>query len=380
MNHRSIKPIRRVLACAVTLGLLVTACGGGSEDGGGGGGAASGPSEPPYGTIDYLGWEGYDTFFGSNEQVISDLGIEFNSAYIGATPDIAAKFASGGGDGIDLIAWTGASYKQIFATKGATTPITEEEVPNLALLDQIFKDDKWGQFKDADGNWIAIPFSFAPLGITYDSTKIEPKSYTDLLDPKYKGLIGIPDVPPLHLQLSSSALGYDADTVTPEQLDEMIAFMEPYFAQSKSLSPSFGDIIGQLSSGEIVASFGAFPGLAAFTDNPDIKSVFPTERTTGFVELYSIPADADNRNGALAFINAMLDPANNAAANEALHQATPINDAVPMMSDENKSLYPYDDLDAFFADNPIVGLPDGENGSITMGDFIDAYSNLAVGG
>ncbi len=363
---------RVVIALLAAMALVAGACGGGDDEA-----EAAGP---PYGTLDYLGWEGYDTFFGANEAAVTELGVEFNSSYIGAGSDIAAKFASGGGDGIDLLAWTTANHVQNREVEGTLSPITEDEVPNLSLLMPAFADDTWGHFKDDDGNWLAIPFSFAPLGITYDSTQIEPTCLSDLLDPSLTGKVGMADIPPLHIQAAAAALGYKAEDVTPEQLEEISAFMAPMFAQSRSLSPSFGDIIGQLASGEIVAAYGGYPGLGAFTENPDIKTVFPCEGTSGFVEVFSIPEGADNRAGALAFINSMLDPENNAAINDAFAQATTITDAVPLMSEANAALYPYDDVEGFLAENPITGLPYGENGTITMGDFIEVYGSLATGG
>jgi len=226
---------------------------------------------------------------------------------------------------------------------------------------------------------LAIPFSFAPLGITYDSTKVSPTCLADLLEPEYEGLLGVPDIPPLHLQASAAALGYKAEEITPDQLVEVEEQMRPLFAQAKSLSPSFGDIIGLLASGEIVAAYGGYPGLGAFTENPDILTVFPCEGTSGFVEVFSIPADADNREGALAFINAMLDPETNAAINDAFFQATPISDLIPLISEANQELYPYDDIEGFLTENAIMSLPNGENGTIGFGEFIDVYGAVASG-
>ena len=293
-----------------------------------------------FGTLDFLGWEGYDTFFGANEAALAELGIEINATYIGAPSDIAARFATGGGGGIDLLAWTSATHAQYRAVEGVLSPIAPEEIPNVEGLISQFADDTWNQFKDDDGNWLAVPFSFAPLGITFDSSQLSPTSYADLLDPELTGLVGIPDIPDLHLQAAAAAIGYDPATVTPEQLDEVIEFMRGIFAQARVLSPSFGDIIGLLASGEALASYGGYPGLGAFTENPDIVTVFPEEGTFSFVEVYSIPADADNREGALAFINAMLDPEVNAAINDVFAQATPVQASIELMSDGNKALYP----------------------------------------
>ena len=331
------------------------------------------------GEIDFLGWEGYDTFFGAADAPIADLGITINATYMASPADIASRFASGGGEGIDILAWTSSNHAQYRSIEGVLSPITEEEVPNLAGLNEAFGNDTWNQFKDEDGNWLAIPFTFAPLGITYDSSKVSPTSYADLLEPEFTGLLGIPDVPGLHVQAASAALGYDAETLTPEELDDVIAFMTPLWGQARVLSPSFGDIIGLLASGEIDAAYGGYPGLGAFTQNPDIVTVFPEEGTFSFVDVYSIPVDADNRQAALDFINAMLDPANNAAINEALAQATTVTDSIPLMSDANAALYPYEDLAGFFATNSVMTLPGGANG-VGMGEFIDAYSTLVAGG
>lgn len=331
------------------------------------------------GEIDYFGWEGYDTFFGGVDPLLEELGVDFNSTYMGAPSDVPAKFASGAGDGIDLIAWTSAEHEMYRAVEGVLSPISPDEVPNLAGLLPAFRDDTWGQFKDSDGNWLLIPFSFAPLGITYDSSRVSPTSYADLLDPSLKGQIGIPDIPGLHVQAAAAALGYTAQDLTPEQLDEVIAFMQTIWSQARTVSPSYGDIIGLLASGEIMASYGGYPGLGAFTENPDILTAFPEEGTFSFVEVFSIPAEADNREGALAFINAMLDPVNNAAINDVLAQATTVEASIPLMSEANAALYPYATLDDFFAKNPVMAVPTGANG-VDMGDFIEKYASLSAGG
>ena len=412
MTYRSSRSRRSLLfAILIALSVAGAACGNGDGDDGDGG-TASAPTEETsapttqaptattaaaspattaaaatddapagdFGTLDFLGWEGYDTFFGVTDSTLSDLGIEINATYIGTPADIVSRFASGGGGGIDVLAWTSAVHAPYRSTEGVLSPISPTEVPNLAGLISLFADDTWDQFKDADGNWLAIPFSFAPLGITYDSSQISPTSYADLLAPELTGKIAIPDIPDLHLQAAAAALGLDPQTITADEVDEVIEFMRPIFAQARVLSPSFGDVISLLASGEVVASYGGYPGLGAFTENPDIVTVFPTEGTFAFVEVYSIPADADNRAGALAFINAMLDPEVNAAINDAFAQATPVQASIELMSELNRTLYPYDDLGAFLAANPVTSLPSGQNGAITMGDFIEAYATLSTGG
>ncbi len=229
------------------------------------------------GTLDYYGWEGYDRFFGAADPVIDDLGITFRSIYIGSAPEIAARFATGGGRGIDLLAWTSTNHHQLRNTPGVLSPISEDEVPNLAGLISQFGDDQWNHFKDDDGNWLAIPFSFAPLGITYDVTQVRPSAYADLLVPELKGRIGVPDGPGMHALVASAALGYEAQTLSPAQLEGVVSFMRRVWGQARLVSPSYGDIVALLDAGEIAAAYGGYPGLAAFTTNQNIRTVFPAE-------------------------------------------------------------------------------------------------------
>jgi len=208
MQSESIRRLWRVLALLLSLTLLAASCGSDgdsaaesevteaaessdtTEDAGGDDDAAE-PVAAAGGSIDYLGWEGYDTFFGANADSLAELGIDFNATYMGAPSDIAAAFASGGGEGIDLLAWTSANHRQYRGIEGTLSPITVEEVPNLAGLIDRFGADEWGQFTDDNGDWLAIPFSFAPIGITYDSSRVSPTSYADLRDPSFAGRLGV---------------------------------------------------------------------------------------------------------------------------------------------------------------------------------------------
>jgi len=398
--------VRLLTTLVIALGLIASACGSddtsssepASDDSASTSTESSDSSEPAdadtdagadgeaasggFGTLDFLGWEGYDTFFGANADALGELGIDFNSTAMASPADIAQRFASGAGDGIDILAWTSANHAQYRGIDGTLCPITVDEVPNLDGLISQFSDDTWDQFLDDDGNWLAVPFSFAPLGITFDSSQVQLKSYADLLDPALQGQVGIPDVPGLHVQAAAAALDLDPNILTPDELDEVIGFMQQVWGQARVISPGFGDLVSLLGSGEIVAAYGGYPGLETFpalAENPDIVTVFPEEGTFSFVEVYSIPCGADNREGALAFVNAMLDPATNAAINDAFGQATTVQDAIALMSDANRDLYPYDSLDTFFADNGVGTLPGGANG-VGMGEFIEAYGTLAAGG
>ncbi len=330
---------------------------------------------PAGGRIDFLGFEGADTFFGAADEEIEELGITFQSSYMGTPADISSKFARGGGDGLDLLAWPSANHDQFRPMDGVLSPIAPEEVPNLEGLIEQFRDDAWGQFKDDNGDWLAIPFSFGPIGITYNQTEVRPSAYVDLLVPELKGQVGAVDSAGLHVLTGSAALGYDPSQLNQAQLDEVMEFTGQMFGQTRVLSRSFGDAVSLLNSGEIVAVYGGRPGLGAFGDNPDLKTVFPAEGSFAFVDVYSIPAGADNREAALAFINAMLEPATNARINDAIERAVTVQASIGLVSEANRLLYPYEDLDHFFGISPVTSVPHGARG-IYMTDVVEAYSAM----
>ncbi|MEZ5342500.1 MAG: hypothetical protein R2706_13920 [Acidimicrobiales bacterium] len=149
------------------------------------------------------------------ESALNELGIDFNSSYIGGVPtsqpSLRAAAAKASTSWLDDCQPSPAACD----VEGTLSPIKPEEVPNSGLM-TAFADDTWGHFKDADGNWLAIPFSFAPLGIT-DQTKISPTSYQDLLDPelvKDSSVSGRTTAAPSGC---AAALGYKAEEARPNK-------------------------------------------------------------------------------------------------------------------------------------------------------------------
>ena len=109
---------------------LLAACGGGGEET-----AATPPSETPAeppssttaqaptasGVIDELSWEGYDLPVPSMDAWKKENAIEVKATYISTNDDVPAKLKTGGGEGVDLIAYT-HGFKPAWQSLGLFTP------------------------------------------------------------------------------------------------------------------------------------------------------------------------------------------------------------------------------------------------------------------
>ena len=74
-----------------------------------------------------------------------------------------------------------------------------------------------------------MPWTWGAIGITWNDAELPGglESWYDLLDPKFKGKIGIVNDPAGLHTLGSHILGYDPAEVTHDQLPEVVDLVEP---------------------------------------------------------------------------------------------------------------------------------------------------------
>jgi spermidine/putrescine-binding protein len=81
---------------------------------------------------------------------------------------------------------------------------------------------------------------------------------------------------------------------------------------------------------------------------PPIKWSYPKEGCSNFVDTYAIFADAPNVDLDHKILNQVLSPEAQAATAEKNANSVTNMDAVPLLSEKTKRLYPYDDIAGFF--------------------------------
>jgi len=355
---------------------LVAACGGSSKS------AAS--TETVGGFLDYFGFEGEDL-----REVLApwrkEDGVKLRASYLGVPEDLIAKYAGGGGKGIDIIDFTTPFTQRIVEVGGIYTPIDSERIPNLDNYLSFFakEDPAWS---DGDGTRVFVPFTFGSAALTYDTTVFSqaPKAWEDLLASSLKGKIAVNADSSWNLQIACSVLRFDSGALPKDKMEDCASFLEPYVGQAKVLSPTFGDMANLLVSGEVVACFGgwaALNGFAAAAGKKTITSnVAPTDGTFSFADGYAIGTKADNVATAYAMINEVLDPETNAAANVALAGGVTVKGAEKFLDPATRDLYPYGDIDAYLETTPALPAPPLKSDEfVTSAEWSKRWAELTTG-
>lgn len=300
------------------------------------------------GQIDFLSWEGYD-LLKETEAWRKENGIEMKSGYIGTSDDVQTKLLSPGGRGIDLTTYY-HGFAPLYRELGIVSEIKPEEVPEVANLHPTFRDGPF--WKNENGAYSGIPFTWGATCLNYRPDMMQPPgSWLDLFDSTLKGKVAMTEDPTGNILLTAVILGFEQPSrLTPAQLEEVKTFLKKMKAQSKTIAPTFGDATNLLVSGEVSCVYTGWAAVNVWAGDQGVTvdCTIPKEGTYAFVDAYFVPKQADNRASALAFINHALSREVQAAQAVSLVAGTVRPDAVPLIDEKIRKLYPYDNLDSFF--------------------------------
>jgi spermidine/putrescine-binding protein len=317
------------------------------------------------GSISMISWEGYD--FPEQMKAWREAnGVEVQATYMGSHDDIQAKILGGGGEGLDLITY-GSSYKELYRELKILTPLDPEKIPNLKNLLPFFASDVQNIWVEPDGARTGVPADWGAVGISYDSAVIKdpPTSYDILFDPQYKGKVGIPDDPLGAYGQAARVLGLDSSRMTEDHFKTATNWLKDLAKQTKGISPSYGDVSTRFISGDIVLSFlgwAAYKSFGLKADKKTIETVWPKNGGgLAFSNAWAIPPGADNTDTVYSWINETLKPEINAATATFLVGGVVVEGAQEKLDPTMAALYPYQDLQAFFALAPLQQDPPVES-------------------
>ena len=265
------------------------------------------PLPPVGGDLNLYTWEGYDL----TKQFKSwrdENGITQNLKFITQPEEVPTVLKGAGGDKWDLSYGDNVvltDYKNL----GLISPLTLDEVPNLAGLIPAFQVDPW---KNDDGTYNAAPWTWGFSGLTYRIDNVpEPKSWQDIMDPKYKGRVSTVDGAMNNIALASIAVGIDPDTLTTDQLNGPVTdYLKQLMGQVRVLASSIGDQISLLVSGDVDYMVVGLAFMDAETANKGVptKTIVPSEGAIGWADSAFVPPTAPHKQNAYAWINHVLDP------------------------------------------------------------------------
>lgn len=242
--------------------------------------------------------------------------------------EIVAKLIQSGGEGYD-VAFVSAQFAQQLEEAGLLAPIDPELIPNLAnLAPEAFELDS------DPGLTFSVPYTWGTTGLCYRSDLLSeaPTSWMDLLDPSDEaaGRTTMMRTDRWMLLPAQKALGFSANTVDPDELDQVTQLLRD--AKDSLLAYDDTTFYSRLVSGEAVL-VEAWDGWCNYgiAENPDIEFVIPDEGSDLWVDTMVILKSSENQQAANAFINWVLEPANQAQVAELVLYKVPNPEAMAML-------------------------------------------------
>jgi len=165
---------------------------------------------------------------------------------------------------------------------------------NPAFLNPAFDPD----------NKFSLPYQGGSTGIVYntETVKTPPTSYADLWNAEYAGHIIAVDDSRTMITITLLALGYDANSTDPAQLDEAKAKLKELTANIRifdSDSPKTALISGEADLG-IIWSTEAF---TTVIEKPAFAYVYPSEGVILWQDNFAVMKDAPHADAAYAWLN-----------------------------------------------------------------------------
>ena len=197
---------------------------------------------------------------------------------------------SAGRPGADVMTMSDAGAANALAKQGLFEPFRPEG------FDKIVADAR-----DRDGRWIAQRLSIVGIPVRTDKVKDVPNTWSDLKQPKYKGLMVMPDPSFTAIQLVvvgmlSRTLGWD--------------FYKALRANDIMIVQGHQQVFSTMQQGErVIGAEGADPrSFADGHDVPNQKLIYPTEGVFIVSSPTAVIKGAHNPNAAKLFAQFMISP------------------------------------------------------------------------
>jgi putative spermidine/putrescine transport system substrate-binding protein len=179
---------------------------------------------------------------------------------------------------------------------GLVEPLDETKVPNLK---HVLPNLRATGF---------VPHIYSAQVIVYNATAVSdpPKSFADLLDPKWKGKVGMVSTVAPWVLMGASLL----ESGTTTDFDKAKAFVLKLNANGLRLYPETDALAPAFKSGEIdVGVIWLARSFMWQNAGVPVKGQFPAEGAILYVSGMVVPKNAPNKAAAFRYMNALLEPA-----------------------------------------------------------------------
>ena len=237
----------------------------------------------------------------------------------------------------------GVSYDVIIPSDYMMERLLQEErlekldYSNIPNYDRYFDNERYGYLVNDGLKDYGVIYNVGTTILIYNTKYIkeEPTSWTVMWDEQYAGKVLMFNNPRDSFAIAQAILGQDFNTVEKEDWD---AAAQLLMEQRQKVSPKYvmDEVFNDMESGDYaLAAYYAGDYEIMAENNPDLDFVIPEEGVNTFFDAMCIPQGTQNKRGAEAFINFMMEPEIALANAEYIYYATP-NKAV--LTNENYAL------------------------------------------
>ncbi len=298
-------------------------------------------------TINVFNWGEYisdtyeDGLLDVNAEFEKLTGIKVNYVTYESNEDMYPKIKNGGAS-YDIIIPSDYMIERMIS-EGMLKSVDTESLPNYHYISDAYKN----MYYDPD-NSFSVPYNVGMVGLIYNKTMVEeaPTSWTAMWDERYEGKILMIDNPRDAFAIPQKILGYSLNSTDEKELSDVAQML----IEQKSLLQGYvmDEIFNKMESGEaalVPYYVGDFVLMQQI--NPDLEFVYPEEGVNIFVDALCIPECTQNYEGALKYINFMLDPEIGVSNALYIGYATPNNGVMehPDYAEmkNNRYLYPLEE-------------------------------------
>lgn len=272
-------------------------------------------------------------------------GCEVNYTTFESNENMYSKL-SGGGVSYDIIIPSDYMVEKLM-DEGMLLELDFDNIPNY---DKYFDKEDYGYFVegsigDKKISDYAVIYNIGTTILIYNTKYIseKPDSWSILWDEQYKGKVLMFNNPRDSFAIAQFMLGQDLNTTSTDDWDAAAQLLRE---QREKVEPSYvmDEIFNMMESGDYyLGVYYAGDYELMKENNDDLDFAFPKEGVNTFYDAMCIPSSSQNKKGAEAFINFMLEPEVALANAEYIYYAT-ANKAVIENEDyslaESEAVYP----------------------------------------
>ena len=253
------------------------------------------------------------------------LNVKVNYSTYSSNESMYAKISSGS-TAYDVIVPSDYMIERLVKEK-LLTPLDLSLIPNYENISEEFKGENI-YYECGSEELYSVPYFYGMVGVIYNTRDVaedeESLGSWDLMwDEDYTANI---------LQFNNSRdafgtalykLGYDVNEATDEQWREALELL----MEQKAVIQGYvmDEIFNKMKSGSAaVAAYYAGDFLSMYEDNEDLAFFYPREGTNRYVDAMCVPANSQNKELAMRYINFMCETEIAVANAEYTYYASPL--------------------------------------------------------